>query len=355
MRPNGKHIAAEFIDCRIKTLADSQKMEKLVAAAIKKSGFSLIGITSYMFEPHGMTVLAVIGESHVAVHTYPEAGHASIDVFTCVGDPLPLYQELKKRLKPEHTRVLDLLRGNPLSALERNAVRSYSSAGFEVTYFSEQSLFRKQSPFQFIEIIQNADFGRMLFLDNDMQIAESDAHIYNHALVDPVCTRLGEMKKLAILGGGDGGILYEALRRGAHRAVLIDIDGDVIDACKKFMPGIHGNSFDDPRAKIVVGDALKYMKKHRGFDAVISDLTMHPEHLTAMKRKSFLEAIFRNAALALRPGGVFSAQCCSVHDAATRKVLAKILKKHFCDIEYADVFIPSFCERWLFAVMTRRP
>jgi S-adenosylmethionine decarboxylase proenzyme len=354
LRPNGKHIAAEFIDCKIKTLADPQKMEKLVASAVKKSGFSLIGLTSYAYEPHGMTVVGVIGESHVAVHTYPEAGHASVDVFTCVGDPLPLYQELKKRLKPSQTRVLDLLRGNPLSVLERNAVRNSSSAGFEVTYFAEKYLYRKQSPFQYIEIMENADFGRVLFLDNDLQIAESDAHIYNQAMVGPLADRLGAMKKVAILGGGDGGILYETLRRGARHAVLIDIDGDVVDASQKHLQAIHNNSFADPRAKVVIGDALKYMKKHRGFDAVISDLTMHPEHLTDMKRKSFLDSMFCSAAQAMRPDGVLSMQCCSLHDKPTRKVLGKILKKYFRDIEYSDVFIPSFCERWLFAVMRKK-
>ena len=354
MRPNGKHIAAEFIDCRVKILADPQKMEKLVTAAVKKSGLSLIGCTTYSFEPHGLTVVGVIGESHVAVHTYPEAAHASVDVFTCVGDPLPLYRELAARLKPKQTRVLDLLRGNPISVLERNAVRNASSAGFEVTYFAEKYLCRTQSRYQYIEIMQNKDFGRMLFLDNDLQIAESDAHIYNRAMVTPVTERLGQIKKLAILGGGDGGILHEALQQGAAHAVLIDIDGDVIDVSRKHLKKIHGDVFDDPRAKVVVGDAVKYMKKHRGFDAVISDLTMHPEHLTDLKRNQFLDTLFRNTAQAMRPGAVLSMQCCSLHDKVTQKLLGKILKKHFSDIDFRDVFIPSFCERWLFAVMRKK-
>ena len=186
----------------------------------------------------------------------------------------------------------------------------------------------------------------MLFLDKDLQIAENDSHIYNKSLVSPIVDSNG---RVAILGGGDGGVLSEVTARSDGTVVLIDIDSDVVEASKELLPSIHRGAFDKPNVEVRIEDANVFLETERGFDAIIYDLTMHPEALTCAERKTFLSGIFSKIRNSLVPGGVVSMQCCSQFDTETREMLSDILRPFFGDLEFTTSFIPSFCERWLFA------
>lgn len=83
MQTLGTQHIAELQGCDEKLLNDAAAMEKLVFDGIRFSGLSLVKIVSHKFEPIGVTVLAILSESHVGVHTFPESKHVSLDVFTC--------------------------------------------------------------------------------------------------------------------------------------------------------------------------------------------------------------------------------------------------------------------------------
>ncbi|UCE71175.1 MAG: adenosylmethionine decarboxylase [Nitrospiraceae bacterium] len=352
MKPLGKQLVAEFIYCSTALLNDRSALEHALEQGIRESGLTLVSITGKQFYPGGVTSIALISESHVAIHTYPEAGHASIDIFTCANgskNVTKLLQSLKSKLQPKTVRVMEVNRGNPLSLTHKNWMTSFSGTGFEVKYYIDKVLLSKQTAYQQLDIITNKNFGRMMFLDKDLQISERDAHHYNNAMVTPLIERQNAFSSVAILGGGDGGVLRETLRHKPEKAYLIEIDEEVILAAKEYMPGVCGKAFDSRKASIVLGDANEFLAQKHDFDAIIYDLTMHPESITDMERMDFLKQIFSRIRKSLKSGGMVSMQCCSEFDMETQTLLKKLLPRYFRHIVYKTVFIPSFCENWVFA------
>ena len=352
MKPLGKQLIAEFIYCSKDLLNNRDGLEEVLKECIRKSGLTLVSLTSKQFHPVGVTSIAMISESHIAIHTYPEAGHASIDIFTCASGSKnvnKLLRFLKEKLKPKTVRVMEVNRGNPLSLMRKDWITSFSGTGFEVKYHIDKSLLSKTTKYQQLDIIENESFGRMMFLDKDLQIAEKDAGIYDAAMVLPVIERENRFKDVAILGGGDGGVLQEVLKQKPGNAWLIEIDEEVIEAAEKYMPSVCKNAFDDKRSNIVIDDVNNFLDSAHGFDAIIYDLTMHPESITSMDRTDFLSRIFSKVKNNLNKKGIVSMQCCSEFDTETINLLEKILPEYFKDITYKTTFIPSFCENWVFA------
>lgn len=321
-------------------------------SGIRKSGLNLENINIHQYNPIGITLIATISESHVAIHTYPEACHASIDIFTCSLDSEPnikLLGFLKKSLKPKTIRFIEINRGNPLEIKERYWIESFSRYGFNVKYHIDKNIFSKNTKYQQIDIIENENFGRMLFLDKDLQIAEKDSNIYNTALVSPFVESKIALNNCVILGGGDGGVLSELLKHNPKNVVVVDIDEEVIKASKMYLRCICNDSFDNKNVTIVINDASKYLKTKHAFDAIIYDLTMHPESLIKIDRTIFIEELFSKIRNNLNEDGMITLQCCSEFDVETIKLLEKILPKYFKDINFRKSFIPSYCENWIFA------
>jgi spermidine synthase/S-adenosylmethionine decarboxylase proenzyme len=358
MKPLGRQLVAEFIYCSENILNDRRALERTLEQGIKESGLTLVSITGKQFHPVGVTSIAVISESHIAIHTYPEAGHASIDIFTCANGSKnvnKLLRFLRSRLKPKTVRIMEIHRGNPLEIKQKDWITSFSGTGFEVKYHIDKLLLSKRTKYQQLDIIENASFGRMMFLDRDLQTAEKDAGIYDGNMVSPIIERKNGFNKVAILGGGDGGVLREVLKHKPKSVYLVEIDEEVIKAAEKYMPSVCKNAFDHKKTNIVIDDANKFLDAKHDFDAIIYDLTMHPESITNMDRLEFLNQVFSKVADNLNKNGLVSMQCCSEFDTETIELLNKILPKYFRDIVYKTSFIPSFCENWVFASAEVKP
>lgn len=115
----------------------------------------------------------------------------------------------------------------------------------------------------------------MLLLDRVPNITEGDERNYHEMMghVPVVCHP--NPKKVLIIGGGDGGAAREIFKHDSiEKIVLVDIDGDVIDVCKKFFPNV-ASSFNDPRMECIVGDGIDYVNKaaDKSFDIIIVDST----------------------------------------------------------------------------------
>ena len=64
-------------------------------------------------------------------------------------------------------------------------------------------------------------------------------------------------RKVLVLGGGEGATIREILRwKSVEQVMMVDIDGEVVEACRQHLPEMHQNAFDDPRTQLVIGDAL---------------------------------------------------------------------------------------------------
>ncbi len=352
MKPLGRQLIAEFIYCTGKLLTDRKALEKMLIQGIKESGLSLVSITGKQFKPAGVTSIAVISESHIAIHTYPEAEHVSIDIFTCANGAKnvnKLLSFLKGKFKPKTVRVMEINRGNPLSVVQKEWITNFSGSSFEIKYHVDKTLLSKKTKYQQIDIIENSNFGKMMFLDKDLQISEKDSDIYNKNMVLPIIERNNRFKKVAILGGGDGGVLKEVLAHKPNKAYLVEIDEEVIKAAKKHMPNICKKAFESRKSNIIIEDANKFLDQNHGFDAIIYDLTMHPEAITNVDRTIFLTDIFSKIKSSLNKKGILSMQCGAEFDTKTKKLLKKILPKYFKNIVFKTSLIPSFCENWIFA------
>lgn len=143
---------------------------------------------------------------------------------------------------------------------------------FRQRFKIKKELFNKKTPFQKIRIFDSCRFKKILTLDNIVQTTETDEFIYHEMMSHVPLFLHPNPQKVLIIGGGDGGVLREVLKHPIKQAVMVEIDGEVIKACEKFMPAISGGAFSDPRTKIIVDDGIKFAKDHTNeFDVIIVD------------------------------------------------------------------------------------
>ena len=139
-----------------------------------------------------------------------------------------------------------------------------------------RELARVRSDFQDIVVFESASHGRVLLLDSVVQITEADEFVYQEMLAHVPLLAHGDARRVLIIGAGDGGVLRRVLQhRNVERAVMVEIDGEVIRLAKEFLPGIAGDAWDDPRAEVIVGDGIEYVRRAEAgsFDVVIVDST----------------------------------------------------------------------------------
>lgn len=133
-------------------------------------------------------------------------------------------------------------------------------------------LYRRQSQYQDIAIVDTVLFGRALILNNILQTAERDEFCYHEMLVHPVMVAHPAPRRVLIIGGGDGGALRRVLEHPVERVTMVEIDRDVVEACREYLPTIHGNAFDDPRLDLHFGDGFAYVEaRPEKFDVIIVD------------------------------------------------------------------------------------
>jgi S-adenosylmethionine decarboxylase proenzyme len=114
MNALGRHVLAEYYDCDAHVLNDLQLVEKSMKEAAVRAGSTIVDSVFRRFEPHGISGVVVIAESHLAIHTWPEYGYAAVDLFTCGQkvDPWIAYGYLKDVFFAGETQCKELPRGD---------------------------------------------------------------------------------------------------------------------------------------------------------------------------------------------------------------------------------------------------
>ncbi|MBU2547242.1 MAG: polyamine aminopropyltransferase [Proteobacteria bacterium] len=138
-----------------------------------------------------------------------------------------------------------------------------------------REIFSGRSAYQSIHIIETEEFGRILFLDGVTQSAETDEFIYHEALVHPAMLTHPAPGKVCIIGGAEGATLREVYRHpGVRRAVMVDIDKQLVDLCREHLPEWSRGAFEDPRTELRFGDGRAYLEDTRErFDVILVDLS----------------------------------------------------------------------------------
>ena len=132
----------------------------------------------------------------------------------------------------------------------------------------------RQTKFQFMEIMETLSYGKCLVLDGRIQSSQADEFIYHELLVQPGLLAHPRPERAMVIGGGEGATVREILRhRSITECLMVDIDGEVVDECKKHLPEMHQGAFDDPRTRLLHEDARAYLEKTSDrFDLIVVDL-----------------------------------------------------------------------------------
>jgi len=173
---------------------------------------------------------------------------------------------------------------------------------FEVT----RVLYHEKTEHQDLVIFETPTFGRVMALDNIVQVTTKDEFVYHEMMTHVPLLAKGDATEVLIIGGGDGGILREVLRHpSVQRATLVEIDRTVVDLCQEFLPEISKEAFNDPRTHLKITDGVKFVSdtKQR-FDVIIVDSTdpMGPGEVL------FSESFYAGCHRCLQEGGVLVTQ-----------------------------------------------
>lgn len=207
-----------------------------------------------------------------------------------------------------------------------------------------------RTPFQSVGVIRTPVFGKMLILDGDTQSSQRDEKIYHEALVHPAMAGAGERGEVLILGGGEGATLREVLRCSqTRRCTMVDIDGEVVDLSKKYLPEWSAGAFDDPRARVIVGDALQFLRDDTGrYGVIVSDLTEPLED--SPSNPLFCGAVFRDIKARLAPGGVYVLQASTAgfHNMSLHAKMSRTLRRYYRNVTSFYTHVPAFDNDWAF-------
>jgi len=192
------------------------------------------------------------------------------------------------------------------NGIENGYYHEITPEGYGIAIKAGKVLFSEQSPFQKVEVFEtDSKLGRVLTLDDLMMTTEGDEWHYHEMIVHVPMMHHKNPKTVLVIGGGDGGTVREVLKHDTvEKVVLCEIDGMVIDVCKKYLPTI-SCELDNLKCEILVEDAIEYIKnKENMFDIILIDSTdpMGPgEGL-------FTDEFYTNVKRSLKEGGIMAAQ-----------------------------------------------
>jgi spermidine synthase len=196
----------------------------------------------------------------------------------------------------------------------------------------------------------------MLVIDGDTQSAQADERIYHEALAHPALAGADERERVLILGGGEGATLREVLRcPDVAQCTMVDIDTLVVDLSKRFLPEWSAGAFDDPRARVVIGDALEYMRSDtQRYGVIISDLTEPLED--SPSHPLFNDRVFELIKSRLDEGGIYVLQASTgaAINASLHCKMARTLRRHYAHVASFVTHVPAFDTAWAFLACSDR-
>lgn len=157
--------------------------------------------------------------------------------------------------------------------MKRYTETLYDSYGQEFTV--DKVYFENKTDHQHLVIFENARFGRVMALDGIIQTTEADEFIYHEMLTHVPLMAHGNVKRVLIIGGGDGGMLREVCKHtSVEHITQVEIDNQVVEMCKEFLPNHSAGAYDDSRVNIVIDDGANFVREcSEKFDVIISDST----------------------------------------------------------------------------------
>ena len=138
----------------------------------------------------------------------------------------------------------------------------------------QRHLYSHKSEFQQIDIYDTPEFGKVLTLDGNVMLTERDEFIYDEMITHVPMAVHPNVQDVLVIGAGDGGVARELARYESIRRIdLVEMDEQVLDACRRYLPG-NACRLDDDRVHIYFDNALRFIRrKHAQYDLIIVDST----------------------------------------------------------------------------------
>ena len=337
----GEHITLDIIGTK-KEYSPSF-FEKIVYKIAKKSKVTVLELSRHKFEPQGFTLVALLAESHMSFHTFPEKNIISFDFFTCGKvSPVVALDIIKKEI--EHKRIVKKEFNRDTVGLYDDI---YNSPGLKKFYIVNNVLEDFTSKVgQHIEILDLEEFGKSLFIDNELQVAANDEHLYSSTFVNSSLKLSKGKDKVAIIGGGDGGVARECISQNFNFIDWFELDPEVVEVCNKHLSKVGNKATEKNSVKCIWGDAFESIKSidDNRYDKIFVDLNDDQYCIDlAAKNMNSLKRI-------LKPKGVITAQVGS-QDKKPKQVDSwlKVFHKSFGNTTLDRVYIPSFDCSWNFS------
>ena len=222
----------------------------------------------------------------------------------------------------------------------------------------DRVLHSSKTPYQEVMIVDSPSFGRELVLDGKTQSTEVDEFVYHEALVQPPMIAHPDPRTVFIAGGGEGATAREALsHQSVERVVMVDLDQEVVELCRQYLPNHHKGAFDDERLELHHADAFEYLEKtDERFDIVIADvpdpLEGGPAYMLYTQEfyRLVLDRLSEQGLLAVHAGPTgpaFYEQCFSA--------VANTIASVFPVSRTCEAFVPAFGSTWGFAIGSLGP
>ncbi|KJS16400.1 MAG: spermidine synthase [Peptococcaceae bacterium BRH_c4b] len=168
-----------------------------------------------------------------------------------------------------------------------------------------KTLHYEETPYQKLAVVDTHQFGRMLLLDSIIQTTIADEFVYHEMITHVGLNTLPNPRRVLVIGGGDGGSIREIIKhKSVEKATLVEIDGKVVEAAKKYLPEI-SCALDDPRVEVLVADGIRHVKEHKNtYDMIVVDSTDPIGPAEGL----FGAAFYKDVHDALTGDGIFVAQ-----------------------------------------------
>ena len=337
----GEHITLDIIGSN-REYAPAL-FEKVIHQIAKVADVEILNISKYKFEPQGFTILALLAESHISFHTFPEKGIISFDFFTCGKiSPSVAIDIIKKEFK--YKRIIKKEFNRDTKSLYYDI---YSSPGLQKSYVVNDVLEDFNSKVgQHIEILELEQFGKSLFIDGEIQVATTDEHLYSSTFVGAGLNLNDKNERAAIIGGGDGGVARECISKNFNFIDWYELDPEVVDVCSRHLGDIGKKATEKNSVKCVWGDAFESIKSADDdtYDHIFVDLN-DDQFCIDLAAKN-MDSLIR----ILKPKGVITAQVGSQDKKPTQvDNWLNVFNHFFGNNKLSRVYIPSFDCSWNFS------
>jgi len=205
-----------------------------------------------------------------------------------------------------------------------------------------ETLYHEKTEFQELAIFDTELLGRVLVLDGAVQTTEADEFYYHEMTVHPAVLAHGSAKRVLIIGGGDGGVLREALKHPeVEQVTMVEIDPKVTELSRKYLPGLSDGAFDDTRTNLIFSDGVKYVAETNDrFDIMVVDST----DPVGPSIQLFEDPFYRNCRRVLGERGILVRQAgvpfMQIDEFVTTQ---KKLSGAFRDAAFLRVSVPTYC------------